>query len=311
MRILVTGAAGFIGSHVVRKLLQQGHVVYGVVRKAADRERLTDVIYGIRLVELDLRDQVAVRSTVSEIRPDCAIHLAWYAVPGRFWTARENLDCVSMSLLLAQVLAESGCKRLLAAGTCAEYDWSYGFLSEHITPLEPSTLYGACKNATREILQAYCERASMSFAWTRFFYLYGPGEAKERLVPSVTLALLSGQMASCTSGEQIRDFLHVEDAASAVSAVAESDLAGAVNIGSGEPVKVRALVETIGRILGGSDRIVFGAGPTAAEEPPVLVADVRKLKLHTGWTPIWGLEDGLRQDGVWWQRYTSGVGIRP
>jgi len=141
----------------------------------------------------------------------------------------------------------------------------------------------------------------MDFAWTRFFYLYGPGEPKERLVPSVVLALLNGQTAKCTHGEQIRDFLYVEDVASAVWAVTKSDLTGPVNIGSGQPVKIRTLVEALGRILNKSGDIIFGALPTDSEEPPLLVADVRKLKAHTDWAPTWSLEDGLRQAVSWWK----------
>jgi len=302
MRVLVTGAAGFIGSHVARRIVQEGHTVYGVDRKGVGQERLMDLLDRIHFLELDLRDEGAVRSMISEIRPDCAIHLAWYAVPGQYWTAPENLDCASMSLSLAKALAESGCKRLVAAGTCAEYDWDYGFLSEAVTPLKPRSLYGVCKNATRQILQAYCDRVSMGFAWTRFFYLYGPGEPRERLVPSVVLALLNGQTAKCTHGEQIRDFLCVEDVASAVWAVTKSDFTGPVNIGSGQPVKIRTLVEMIARLVGGGENVEFGPMPASVEEPPLLVADVRKLRAHTGWTPTRSLEDGLRQTVSWWQQ---------
>jgi nucleoside-diphosphate-sugar epimerase len=117
----------------------------------------------------------------------------------------------------------------------------------------------------------------------------------------VVLALLNGQTAKCTHGEQIRDFLCVEEVASAVWAVAQSDFSGPVNIGSGQPVKIRTLVEALGRILNKSGDIIFGALPTDPEEPPLLVADVRKLKAHTGWAPTWSLEDGLRQAVSWWQ----------
>jgi len=306
MRVLITGAGGFIGSQVARQVVKDGHSVWAVLRAGASAERLTDCLDRLSLVRLDLRDGGEVRRVVLEVRPDCAIHLAWYAVPGRYLTATENLECASMSLFLAQALAEAGCKRLVAAGSCAEYDWDYGFLSEASTPLRPRSLYGVCKSSTQEILCAYCEQTPIKFAWTRFFYLYGPGEPQVRLVPSVTLALLSGEVANCSSGEQIRDYLHVEDAGSAVWAVARSSLSGPVNIGSGEPVRVRTLLETLGRILRLGHRIAFGALQAPAGEPPLLVADVRKLKTGTDWSPAWGLEDGLRQTVSWWRRRKSG-----
>lgn len=301
MRVLVTGAAGFIGSHLTRRILREGHTVWAAVSPNKPPDRLADVRERLTIVPVDLRDRFAVRSLACAARPECAIHLAWYAVPGKYWTAPENLHCVAMTLYLAQALVAAGCSRLVAAGSCAEYDWSHSFLSEEVTPLKPQTVYGVCKNATRQVLEAYCTQTSMAFAWTRFFYLYGPGEAKEKLVPSVVLSLLRGETAKCTQGDQMRDFLHVEDAASAVWAVTQRKLTGPVNVGSGQPVKIRTLVEALGRILDKSGDIAFGAIPADPEEPPLLVADVRKLKAHTGWAPNWSLEDGLRQAVSWWQ----------
>jgi nucleoside-diphosphate-sugar epimerase len=301
MRVLVTGASGFIGSHVTRQIVQEGHEVSAIILPGESTGRLTDVVNRLSIVSLDLCETGAVRELVGKTRPECAIHLAWYAVPGKYWSAVENLDCVSMTLGLAQALAESGCKRLVAAGTCAEYDWDYGFLSEDKTPLKPRTLYGTCKNATRQILEAFCRQAGMSFAWTRFFYLYGPGEARERLIASVVTALLQGETARCSSGRQIRDFLHVRDVASGVWAVAKSKVTGPVNVGSGEPVRVRTIVETIARLLEGNGTIEWAAIAEDPQGPPLLVADVRKLIRETGWRQTLSLEEGLRDTIAWWR----------
>lgn len=300
MRVLVTGAAGFIGSHVVRQIINEEHAVWAAVSPKSSTERLADILGRISIVPVDLRHHDGVLALVSQARPDCAIHLAWYTAPERYWTAPENLDCVAMTINFAKCLAEFGCPRLVAAGSCAEYDWDYGFLSESITPLRPSTLYGACKNATREILESLCKQAAMEFAWTRFFHLYGPGEVQGRLLPSVVAALLNGQSARCTDGKQLRDYLHVHDAASAVWTIAKSSLTGAVNVGSGEPVSVRAIVEKIVDLMQMDGRVVFGALPTNSEEPPLLLADIRRLKSCTGWAPGWELKEGLRQTIAWW-----------
>lgn len=302
MRILVTGAAGFIGSHVARTLIQEGNTVYAVVREGTRKERLMDIIDRIHVVPVDLRDAAVVRSLISDIRPECAIHMAWYAVPGKYWMATDNLNCVAMTLSLAQALAEAGCRRLVAAGTCAEYDWRYGFLSEAATPCEPHTLYGIAKHGSRLMLEEFCRLSRMEFAWTRFFYVYGPGEQKERLVPSVVLSLLDDGIAKCTHGEQIRDFLHVEDAASAVCAVANSALTGPVNIGSGQPVRLRKLVETISQSLRCSGSVEFGVLSADPTEPPCLVADVRRLREGTSWEPHFTLNAGIENTVSWWQK---------
>ena len=302
MRILLTGARGFIGSHVARLLVREGHDVYGVIRNGTRRPPTTEPLPGLLEVEVDLNDGAAVHEAVEAIRPECAIHLAWYAVPGKYWTAPENLNCVAMSLSLARALAESSCRRLVAAGSCAEYDWTHEILSEEATPTRPRTLYGVCKNAVRSTLEAYCADAAMEFAWARFFYLYGPGEPKQRLVPATILALLGGKTAECSPGEQMRDFLHVEDAAAAVRAVALSRVSGPINIGSGEPVRVRTLVETIAEILKCPAKVAFGTVPTVCGEPWKLVAEVRKLKTQTAWSPRFTLREGLENTVGWWQR---------
>ena len=206
MKVLITGAGGFIGSHLVRRVAQDGHAVVGVMRPGESRERLSDCADSVSLLECDLSNGDAVRKLIGETRPEIALHLAWYVETGKYWQAGENLECVRMSLGLAQALAEAGCSRFVGAGTCAEYDWNYGFLTENITPLKPRSLYGICKNATREILHSYCDHAGMSFAWTRFFLLYGPMEPKERLIPYVVLAMLKAEKAKCSEGTQLRIF---------------------------------------------------------------------------------------------------------
>jgi nucleoside-diphosphate-sugar epimerase len=306
MKVLVTGAGGFIGSQVVRRVLQEGHSVIAVLRPGESSERLSDCLASVSLLHCDLSDGDAVRSLAARTRPEKALHLAWYVETGKYWQARENLDCVSMSLSLAQALADSGCSRFVGAGTCAEYDWDYGLLTEDVTPLRPRSLYGICKNATRELLEAFCTKAGMSFAWTRFFLLYGPMEAKERLIPYVVLTLLDGGIAKCTRGEQMRDFLHVEDAASAMWAVTKSDLSGAVNVGSGQAIKVRTIVETVARLLQRETYLAFGALPTDPQDPPLVLGDVHRLASVVGWKPSLTIEEGLAKTCKWWKSRVAG-----
>ncbi len=301
MRVLVTGAGGFVGSHVVRVLARQGHAVFAVLRRRGLDEDAADGSGEVHAIRLDLKDAAGLASAVRDIRPDTAIHLAWYTEPDKYWGAPENLDCVAMSLNLARVLAGSGCKRLIAAGSCAEYEWRGEILSEESTPLRPRTFYGVCKNALREILDAYCQKAPMQLAWLRFFYLYGPGEARGRLVPSTILSVLSGKTVPCTSGEQARDYLHVEDAARAVAAVVESEERGCMNIGSGQPIKIRTIVEKIARILGCRDLVGFGAIPDTPYEPSSLAADVRRLRYRCRWKPSLTFDEGILQTVNWWK----------
>jgi nucleoside-diphosphate-sugar epimerase len=245
---------------------------------------------------------------VLEVKPECAIHAAWYAVPAKYWTAPENIDCVMMSLSLAKALAVVGCQRFVGVGSCFEYDYDHGYLSESLTPLKPRTLYAVSKDATRSVLESYFQGTATGFAWTRVFYVYGPGEQEARLVPSVALALMKGTPARCTEGVQVRDYLCVEDVASAIVAVAQSQFQGAVNVGSGEPVTVRAIVQLLGEMLGRTDLLAFGAIKTNLVDPPFLVADVDRLRNEIGWRPSFCLEEGLQHTVRWWKKNLSLVG---
>ena len=175
---------------------------------------------------------------MADVEPEVLLHLAWYVEPGRFWTAPENVRWVEASLALLRAFAGAGGRRAVVAGTSAEYDWHAvgARCNEQRTPLRPATLYGAAKHALHTVAAPYAEQAGFELAWGRIFFVYGPGEPEGRLVPSVGRALLAGRRVPTTRGDQVRDFMHVEDVAAAFAALADADATGAVNVASGDPV---------------------------------------------------------------------------
>ena len=301
MRIFLTGATGFIGSHLLRRLVAQGHQVHCLVRPGSSLERIRDLRDAFITVEGDLSDSGRLRSILKALKPEAAIHLAWYAVPGRYWEAPENLDCVKFSLGLAERLVETGCRRLVVAGSCAEYDWRYGYLSEDRTPCGPQTLYGASKHGLRLMLEKYGLNTGLEVAWPRFFFLYGPSESPQRLASSVIRSLLDGKPALCSNGQQMRDFLYIEDAAAAVCAILESSLKGPINVASGVPVSVRNFVDRIASQIGSPGQVRYGAIPTDPAEPSLLVGDNQRLTTQTPWVPKVTLEEGIRRTIEWWK----------
>lgn len=300
MRILLTGATGFIGSHVARRLLIENHEVHAVVRPTSSRRRIADITDRLRFAPVDLEDRRSLRGVVAAIKPELCLHLAWYAEPGKYLTSPINLDCVAWSLALAREVHEAGCPRLVCAGTCFEYEFGAAPLAES-SSTRPRTLYASCKLALLHTLEAFAEQTGLPFAWLRFFYLYGPWENERRLVPVVIQRLLRNENVDLTTGEQVRDYIHVEDAAAAVVAAATSSLSGCVNLCTGQPTTIRSMAETIGRELKRTALLRFGARASDPNDPPFIRGDNRKLLEATGWRPGYDLERGLRQTIDWWR----------
>ena len=298
MKILVTGANGFVGSQVARVLLQGGHELRASVRQHSALDAVEDVATRIEWVPIDLFDSDPDALAGLTRGVEVCIHLAWYAVPGQYLASPENLRCVTGSLRLLESLAEAGCRRAVFVGSCFEYDFEPGTLAE-MGPVRPQSLYAASKLATSLMGEQLARLRNVGFVWARLFYLYGPFEDGRRLVPSVIDSLLSGQSVDVTKGTQVRDFLHVADVGAALAAIALSDMTGVVNVGAGRPVTVREVVGTIESQIGREGLVRFGARPENPTDPPIVVADNRRLVEGTGWSPVYDLVSGLRQTIDW------------
>ena len=296
--VLVTGGTGFIGRQAVPRLRDQGFEVHLVTHGVRSDPDLPE---GAHVHHCDLFDFSQQRSLMDRVRPSHLIHFAWCATPGAFWTSPENLRWVQASLELLKSFAACGGRRTVFAGSCAEYDWSFGTCSEGTTPTAPRSLYGTCKNALRQIFTEYCRQERISGGWGRIFFLYGPHEATSRLIPSVITALLEGRRAPCTHGGQIRDFLHVDEVASAFCAFLASDVEGVVNVASGRGVSIREVVESIADKIGRRDLLDLGALTASATEPPVLLADTHRLAQEIAWRPTFDLSAGLDHAIEWWK----------
>lgn len=307
MKVLLTGAAGFVGSQVARILADSGCIVHAPIRPGGCLNRITDIQEKLQIFACDLGATNDIGSHLEAMRPDICIHLAWHLTAGGVQAGVGNLESLIASINLGARLAETGCRRMVVAGSCFEYDANAGYLSE-TSSTKPTSLYDASKLSALYILEQMCRASNMELAWLRLFPLYGPYEAPQRLVPSVIQALLAGREAEVTRGEQVRDYLHVADAAEAICSVAKSRLTGIVNIGSGRPVLVSDIVEMLGSLIGRSDLVRLGARPYRDDEPMFLCANNRRLIENTEWRPRFTLEGGLRQTVEWWSGNAMRIG---
>jgi nucleoside-diphosphate-sugar epimerase len=167
--------------------------------------------------------------------------------------------------------------------------------------MRPATIYGACKHALHVALASYARTTELGFVWPRVFFVFGPGEHESRLVASVVRSLLRGEPADCTHGQQIRDYMHVEDVARGIVAALESDHDGAIDIASGIGIAVRDLVLEFAHALGRVDLLRLGARPSPVHDVPVVVGDATEAAAVLGWAPSMTLAEGVA-DTIGWAR---------
>ena len=299
-RVLVTGASGFIGSHLCRYLVSNGCDVHIISRSRQNLFRIADIEHQLTLHQGTLFDDEFIAKCIRNIQPDLCYHLAWYVEPGKYLEAIQNIQFIEASIHLAQYLAQNECHKLVGIGTCLEYLSGDSDLSEE-APKGPQSLYAASKYSlfilTNQILKKY----PMQFTWARIFYQFGPYENERRLVPSIICNLMDGNHISLTSGSHFRDYLFIEDVASALAAIGNTNLCGEVNIGSGMPVKIREIACLIGNLLGREELLGFGEIQMTENEPMRIVSNNRLLKETACWTPKYSLNQGLLRTVDWFK----------
>lgn len=301
-KIAITGATGFIGNHLVRALIRQNEWPILLTRGSLMETRLQDLRDRLDLREIELTDPRSIWRVLQETKPDTLFHLA--GVLGRGDCRAATLACsalnINATLHLLDAAMEARVRRIILIGSAEEYGQQNGPMHEAL-PLQPVSPYGIAKAAASRFAQALHERSDCPVVIVRPFSVYGPGQPSNMFVAQAIDAVVRGVPFRMSHGEQRRDLLYVDDLIRGLLAVAETPgIEGQIiNLGSGQPVRLRDVARRIWQLADSSAPLLIGARSAAREQLQDTWADISQARALLSWSPQIDLESGLRETIHW------------
>ncbi len=304
-RVLVTGAEGFIGSHLVGKLLAEGAQVHALVKRGSSLWRIEESIKSINLLEGDITDFNFLQSTVPKCRPQIVFHLAARLDVSRSWELVFPLIETNLSgtVNLLRVLKDCRIKLFVQTSSSEEYGDAPSPLIEdrRESPISP---YSFSKVASTHFCQMVARAFDIPVTVVRLFPTYGPFQDGSMFIPSAIRELLIHHKFKMSPGEQKREFNYVDDIVRAYLAVAECPRAPGelFNIGNGIPYRLKDVVAIIKDLCGENALVEIGAIPYRKGEGKEIFCSNEKIKRLTGWSPLVSLEEGLKLTVEWYKK---------
>lgn len=317
-RILVTGAAGFVGANLVRRLLTDypETQLYLTVRDSSSLWRLDDVLSKVNLVDVDLTDRPGLEKAIAKIQPEVIFHLAAYGAYARDNTLSQAVSTNIVGLQnLLESLDKTEYKLFVNTGSSSEYGYKNEPMAENDL-LEPNSYYSATKGAATMLASSYGQLNNKPIVTLRLFSIYGPYEEPGRLIPTVTLKALHNTQIDMAGGTIVRDFVYVEDAIDAYLACLKlKDFKQRVfNVCSGIQSPILKTAKTIKKLARSESKIVVGTYQPRPWDSATWVGDPKISRQVLGWKPKHTLEQGLAESIKWFaahqELYTEGHKMR-
>lgn len=292
-KILVTGASSFIGVNLIPKLLDGKHEIIALVRKNSNKSQLIPKCESIRIIELDMESYYC-SSEVIDDKIDCLVHLSWN---GTRAASRDDAELqksnYKYSMDIVHEAIKLGCRRIISAGSQAEYGISHHVINEE-SSCNPVTEYGKQKLRFYNDALELCGDKKISFKEPRFFSLYGSDDFEGTMIISIIKKMLKNEKCDLTLGIQMWDFLHIADAVNGIILLIEKQCEdGAYNLGSGEARMLKAFLNEM-KLLTASDSILnYGVVPYPETGMVTIQPDIKKMQKQTGWQPRVSFEEGI------------------
>ncbi len=309
-RVLVTGASGFVGANLARRLLADGNEVHMVLRPKHTPWRLEDIKNDVTVHQVDLSDREGVERAMAASRPDWVFHLAAHGA----YPTQKDLDQmietnVRGTVNLVQAATRLGVQALVNAGTSSEYGYK-DHAPDEDERLEPNSDYAVTKAAATMFCAYTGQRTGLPITTLRLYSVYGPYEEPTRLVPTLIVQGLEGRLPPLVNPDVARDYIHVDDACEAfvLAATAPDQHPGVVyNVGSGVQTTLREIVAAARQVLGVEAEPVWGSMPERSWDTNVWVSNPSRIKTGLGWSPHHDLDSGLRQTVEWFTLHPANV----
>lgn len=285
MTVFITGASGFIGKYAVQELSVRGFKVIALSRNIyADTDQ-------VHWIHGSLEDTESIIEQLENYSIDACIHLAWEGIPN--YSYQQSLKNLQYGLQLLELCKKLSISTLIITGSCWEYDFPSKEISEN-HPLSYQNSFKSAKNALHFMAHAFCEENQIQLYWLRLFYVYGPGQRDESLIPYIVQTVLKGKQPVLSGANNQNDFIFVKDVAEAFYWILKDKPSNKIyNIGSGSEIPVLDVMDIIGEFL--NVKIYRNSFKNNIKESIAFHADISRICSDTNWKPQTSLQQGIKE----------------
>ena len=303
-RVILTGGTGFVGLNLARRLLNDGHELHLLVRPDYTQWRIEPILNDFRLYKVDISDKETVNNIICRVRPDWVFHLA---VHGAYSWQTDVRRMVKTNIIgtinLVEACLKTGFDAFVNTGSSSEYGYKDDAPSE-TELLEPNSHYALTKGAATQFCRYTAQNSGIHMTTLRLYSVYGPYEEPRRLLPTLILRGLKGELPSLVNPDITRDFVYVDDVIEAylLAATRNNQELGAIyNVGTGVHTTIRKVVNLAQRVLEIKTNAKWGSMEDRMWDTRIWVSDNRKIQSELNWSPQCTFEQGFCQMIKWFR----------